>query len=151
LLRNGVIAAGLSVAGGNVWRDSFRDPPRLGLSNLIVSPGGAEGIADRCLRVDVARLLPGSTPRLLIRQGAWEKGGAPAGAADGIVWEGRPESLLRGLRVAPGEARRFHPGLPVLTPPLLVESPGRFLFPAHRPDGARAPRPTPPPQRGAEE
>jgi predicted Zn-dependent protease len=151
LLRGGRIVGGLSMPGGNVCRASFRDPPRLGLTNLVVPPGGEEETLDRFLRVVSARFLPGAAPRLLIQQGEWETDGTPAGAADGIVWEGTTGSLVRGVRVAPGEARDFHAGLPVRTPPLLIGGPGRYLFAARRGAGGRRARlPAPRPQRGAE-
>jgi predicted Zn-dependent protease len=124
LIESGRIV-GLPLPGrGNVVRLSFRDFPAWGLTNLTI---GAEedphltpnnGIH---LRVSAAQFVPGRICLVRILRGEWYRGGAPAGSADGLVWEGPLVTLLSSVVGAGADARPFFVGLTVQAPSLRLE------------------------------
>jgi len=173
LLDDGRLVGRLSFEGGNVTRPSLREPPALGLSNLrLIRPGwtGAE-ISGRieqakggrrtifpapgplldpgaapCLLIEAARCLPGPSFGIEVLRGEWRARGAPAGAADGLIWEGHPATILRAVTGVGHDEAAFHPGLPVVVPSLRLEGLGAWRRKEEGPAaGVRRRRPIRPP------
>jgi hypothetical protein len=152
LLAGGRIVGRLCAEAGNAVRPSFRDPPAIGPSNLLIAPGegpGPEGPGgEPCLMVGAAAVVPGARVRILILRGDWRAGGAPAGAADGLAWEGPLSAILHGAVAAGPDLRFFHPGVSIGAPSLRIEGIGPWVLEgtaASRPADARpGSRPRPP-------
>jgi predicted Zn-dependent protease len=125
---------------GRMVRASYRDRPLPGLRALHVTPrrrtveepersepggsapdGSEPGGSDRAnaMVLSIAALdVAPSGRRLTIRRGDFRRGSEVVAPADGLIWEGKVETLVRAIGATGNDPDTFHPGLPVTTPSL---------------------------------
>jgi predicted Zn-dependent protease len=121
---------------GCVVRASYRDRPLPGLRALVVAPGRRtmeEPQGALTLSIAALDIAPGAR-RLTVRRGNWRRGAEAIAAADGLVWEGKVETLVRAIGATGDDPALFHPGLPVTTPSLRLYGLGPW-----RPDSPETP------------
>jgi len=61
-----------------------------------------------------------------VLRGEWRSGGIPLGPADGLIWQGYPETILGALAGYGRDEAAFHPGLPGVAPSLRMEGLGAW-------------------------
>ena len=134
LARDGEQCGRLSAADGHAIRPSYREPPRVGATTLILEPPADEIEAadpDSFLRVESALFQPGfKIWRVRVLRGEWYAGGSPAGPADGLKWEGPLQRILSGVRWRGKDVRFFHPGMPIGAPSIRIEGLGPWIVEA---------------------
>ena len=134
LVRDGERCGRLRPADGHAIRPSYREPPRVGATTLILEPPAGEVSAsdpDSFLKVESALFQPGlEVWRVRILRGEWYAGGSPAGPADGLKWEGPLQRILSGVRWHGKDVRFFHPGMPIGAPSIRIEGLGPWIVEA---------------------
>jgi hypothetical protein len=131
LIEDGAAVGRLSAEGGNLVRPSYRDLPEIGPAGLLILPpdrppdaeeGLSEGsCATPVILVSAVDIAPGPVWILRLRRADWRVGGTVLGPADGLLWEGPPGALLKGVSAAGTEVRFYHCGVPIGTPGLRIE------------------------------
>lgn len=135
LFRDGERCGRLSAATGHAIRPSYREPPLVGATTLILEPPVDEVAAadpDSFLRVETALFKPGPKVwRVRVLRGEWYAGGSPAGPADGLKWEGPLERILSGVRSREKkDVRFFHIGIPIGAPSIRIDGLGPWIVEA---------------------
>ena len=134
LFRDGDRCGRLSAAAGHTIRPSYREPPLVGATTLILEPPADDVAAadpDSFLRVESVLFEPGSKVwRVRVLRGEWYAGGSPAGPADGLRWEGPLQRILSGVRSRGTDVRFFHPGIPIGAPSIRIDGLGPWIVEA---------------------
>lgn len=121
LVEAGRTAGAVADPAGRIVRASYRDRPLPGLRALYVTPGRrtVEEPEGAAIVLSIAALdVAPSGRRLTVRRGDFRRGTEVVAPADGLIWEGKVETLVRAIGATGDDADTFHPGLPVTTPSL---------------------------------
>ncbi len=131
LVRDGERCGRLRAADGHAIRPSYREPPGVGATTLILEPPADDVAAadpDSFLKVESALFQPGlKVWRVRVLRGEWYAGGSPVGPADGLKWEGPLQRILSGVRWRGKDIRFFHPGMPIGAPSIRIEGLGPWI------------------------
>jgi PmbA protein len=159
LARRGIRCGRLSALEGNTIRPSYREPPSVGPTTLLVEGPPVEGSAhaeegaltvESGLVVETALFEPASESwRIRVLRGDWYSNGEMAGPADGVRWEGSVERILSGVAAFGRDLSFFHIGQSIGAPSLRIEGLGPWIVEAAQRRAGRdrqrvsAPRPAP--------
>ena len=130
LAAGGMLLGMPTAADGNIVRQSLREPPAVGLTNLVVEherTGPLEESGEVQMHASLVRLSAGRLCALRILRGDLWSGGGPIDATDGLIWEGPIERVLAGVTATGTEMRFFHLGLPIGAPSIRIDGLGPWM------------------------